>query len=179
MRLAFSCRVLGVLLFVACGASPAPEPVHEAITAPSELDWMLGDWVSCEGGNETRESWSRDGDDLVGEGHARLRDHETGIVRESSESMRIERSGEGWVYWAHPHENGGDEAAGDHGPTRFWLATSGERTASFEAPEHDYPQRIRYDFDGITLEARIETLVGTRSHSWRFRRGTACEPNVQ
>lgn len=53
----------------------------------------------------------------------------------------------------------------------FRLTTLTEHSALFEAPEHDFPRRIRYTIDdGGTLTARIDGGDGdTRVQEWAMR----------
>ena len=47
------------------------------------------------------------------------------------------------------------------------------RTATsmtFENPNHDYPQRIRYWREGELLKAEISMLDGSRANGWSFTR---------
>ena len=77
------------------------------------------------------------------------------------ESMRIEARASGVVLVARP--SGQNEA-------EFPLVKSdGEKTATFENPEHDFPKRIVYRRDGEKLVARIEG--GGAPTEWKYERG--------
>lgn len=53
----------------------------------------------------------------------------------------------------------------EHG---FKLTQVAEGDATFEAPEHDFPKRIRYRRDGETLVARIDDGAGGVESEWRM-----------
>jgi hypothetical protein len=57
--------------------------------------------------------------------------------------------------------------ASEHG---FRLTMSAEGEATFEAPEHDFPKRIRYRRDDETLVARVDdgTDEDERGSEWRM-----------
>ncbi|MCA9569640.1 MAG: hypothetical protein KC656_17460 [Myxococcales bacterium] len=110
--------------------------------APGALDWMLGCWTD----GSTEECWSREGDVLVG--------------RNGSETMRIRAVSTGVVYEATP-------APGS--TTTFHQVREAADTVVFEAPEHDFPQRIVYARAGDTLSATISLLDGGKSHTWSWK----------
>ncbi len=134
----------------------AQAPPH---TGVSELAWLSGRWESLSaGGRWTEESWSapRGGVML---GYSRSGSGET--MREF-EFLRLEAGSDGVpAYLAQP---GGRPA------TSFRLTANDGPSATFENPQHDYPQRIRYVRTGDVLVATISRLDGSNAMSWTFRR---------
>ncbi|HSR43478.1 MAG TPA: DUF6265 family protein [Longimicrobiales bacterium] len=58
----------------------------------------------------------------------------------------------------------------------FRLTDSGPGRALFEAPEHDFPKRIRYERGGTTLRARVDGGEGSPSvQEWEMR-AAPCTP---
>jgi hypothetical protein len=55
--------------------------------------------------------------------------------------------------------------ASEHG---FELARLAQGDATFEAPEHDFPKRIRYRREGGTLIARIDDGTDGNASEWRM-----------
>jgi hypothetical protein len=123
-----------------------------------DLGWLGGRWVSEAEGRWTEESWStpRGGVML---GHSRAGRGET--MREF-EFLRIAPGADGVIaYHAQP---GGRPAVA------FRLVAREGTSATFENPQHDFPQRIRYVRDGDSLTATISAMDGSNAMSWRFRR---------
>lgn len=81
------------------------------------------------------------------------------------EYLRVEADAEaGLRYVAHPMAREG---------TAFALARLAEGLAEFENPEHDFPERIRYERTGAdTMQATVEGERGGRPAriEFRFRR---------
>ena len=141
--------VLSALLLMA--AAPAD-------VAIDDLAWMSGRWESLSGENWVEEIWSAprggtmfavsrtgSGDSLV-----------------EYEFIRLQRGDDGLLaYLASP---GGRPAVA------FRLVESGATSATFANPDHDYPQRIRYERDGDTMRATISAADGSEARSWSFSR---------
>jgi hypothetical protein len=91
------------------------------------------------------------------------------------EQMRIERADGGAYFVAMPN---GDA------PVRFrWdgLARAGDHgshVATFENPQHDYPQRVRYERLGNNLTATISTIDGGNPMMFAYRR-IRCPANLR
>lgn len=68
-----------------------------------------------------------------------------------------------------PHPGG---VASEHS---FALTRSGPGEALFEAPDHDYPRRIRYSRDGDGLRASIDGGEGDSSPRQWFMAPIACD----
>jgi hypothetical protein len=127
----------------------------------ADLAWLAGSWIGIEKGLGTEEHWtSPAGGAMVG-----LHKEVRGEQMTGFEFLRIVKLDDGGIgYVASP---------GGAPPTTFRLTELGARSATFENPEHDFPQRIRYwlDADGI-LHAQVDALVEgvVRSIEWTWRR---------
>jgi len=151
--------MLATLIAMALATSPP---------APSDIDklgFIAGCWtLTRPNGTKIEEQWlAPAGGAMIGMSRS-VRD---GKLREY-EFMRIVPATDGKLqYVAIP--SGQAEAA-------FPLKAIAENTATFEAPEHDFPQRILYRLvDKDTLVARIEGSVGgqARSADFPYRRCAA------
>ncbi len=121
------------------------------------FSWLSGCWQHTEG--HMRETWTEDyGGILFGHAVALEGDTLTGF-----EVMRLQRGKEGWVFIASP--NGVP-------PTHFPLVDLKENEATFENPDHDFPQRIRYARKGEGLLATASTRDGRQSRDFPM---TPCE----
>jgi len=123
-----------------------------------DLAWLAGQWASETGDRWTEESWTppRGGVML---GHSRTG---RGDVMREFEFLRIAADADGALaYIAQPQ--GGAAVA-------FALVRQEGRSATFENPGHDYPQRIHYVRDGDTLTATISRIDGSKPMRWTFRR---------
>lgn len=124
----------------------------------ADLGWMSGRWESETGDRWTEEQWSEPrGGVMLGFGRSGSDD----ALREW-EQIRL-APGEGGVpiYFASPR--GGTAVA-------FRLVRLEGTSATFENPDHDFPQRIRYVRTGDTLVATISAIDGSNAVSWTFRR---------
>jgi hypothetical protein len=84
-----------------------------------------------------------------------------GALREY-EFLRLQDGADGVpVYWGAP--NGVT-------PVGFRLTEAGPSRATFDNPDHDYPQRIRYRREGDALVATISAIDDSRAMSWTYRR---------
>jgi hypothetical protein len=125
-----------------------------------DLAWLAGHWSAEKNGTRTEEVW------LAPAGGLMLAMNRTvpSTGRAAFEYLRIELREEGPVYVASP---------GGKGATDFPLADFGERFVLFENPEHDFPQRIRYELDAAgALHARVSGDVAgkERSEEWTWKR---------
>ncbi len=155
------CLVVGLAAFGLGGCRSTVDAVMG--TEPrgdlAELVWLTGSWVMVDGDGVSEEHWTRPG------GGTMLGLNRT-IVRGRTvawEFLRIESTPQGIVYLASPR--GRDPA------TPFGLIDSGARRATFENPDHDFPQRIIYERRGNELRVRIEGVVNDqpRSQEWSWR----------
>ncbi len=126
----------------------------------SKFAWMSGCWEAR--GNEKSqlisENWmSPAGTSILGMGRTVKENRTVGY-----EFMRIEVRGMDYYFVAQPMGNATE--------TAFKLTTSQPTSATFENPEHDFPQKIMYWKDGADfLRARIEGKVDGKAESMDFR----------
>jgi len=139
---------LGLLLM-----AQAPPPTRVA-----DLAWMGGRWLAGENGRWTEEVWAGPrGGTLMGfswSGEGRAIDEYEFLRIQPGEDDEI-------IYLAQP--NGGAGVG-------FYLVRAEGTSATFENPDHDFPQRIRYVRNGDTLTATISKMDGSRARSWTYRR---------
>jgi len=124
----------------------------------AELGWMSGRWHTESEGAWTEEAW------LPPRGGMMLGLSRTGRGARNGEFefLRLEAGEDGVpVYWASP---------GGGAPVGFRLVEAAAQSATFENRAHDYPQRIAYRRDGITLTATISAADGSNANSWTYRR---------
>ena len=126
----------------------------------SDLSWMSGRWQTegLDSPHMTDEAWSEPRSGVM-LGYSR-----TGGDRlREFEFLRIQAGPDGVpVYYAQP---------GGGPPVGFRLVAHDATSATFENPQHDYPQRIRYEIwhDG-TMWATISKLDGSNAMRWQYRR---------
>jgi hypothetical protein len=141
------------LALLLMGQTPPPARV-------SDLGWMSGRWEteSADSQRITDESWSEPRAGIMlgysRSGGDRLREFEF---------LRIQADADGVpTYYAQP--NGGP-------PVGFRLIAHDATSATFENPQHDYPQRIRYElWHNDTMWATISKLDGSSAMRWQYRR---------
>jgi hypothetical protein len=128
-------------------------------TRVADLGWISGRWESASANGEwTEESWALPRGGLM-LGYSRS--GAGGRVREF-EFLRIQAGDDAVpVYLAQP---GGQPAV------PFRLTAHDARSATFDNPAHDFPQRIVYRRDGDILVATISALDGSNAMSWTYRR---------
>ena len=134
-----------------------------AADSPS-ADWIVGHWLSCEGGREVSESWAGGGGLWAGVGITRRAGVETRF-----EWMRIGPAAGGRLsFFASPQ---------GAAVTEFPLKQSGPASLVFENPTHDFPQRVLYSRAGDVLTGAIEGVLNgeTRRIAWTDRRATPGE----
>jgi hypothetical protein len=151
---------LGVLAW--SGASSAQETPPEVATSPlRELAWISGTWSMTNEGVTTEEHWRPlHGTTILGTSH-------TYDAKKSLffEFVRIAERAGSVAYVAMP---------GGAAPTAFPLARHGAGPdgalvgsfAEFENPEHDAPQRIRYERTEAGITATISQMDGSDTQSW-------------
>jgi len=145
---------LGSVLLARAPASLPGEPEL------ADLSWMAGHWASEVDGTRTEEVWLGPGGGFL----LALNRTTPKTGRASFEYLRIEQRKDELVYVASP---------GGKGSTDFPLADIGERFVLFENPEHDFPQRIRYELDaGGALHARVSGNVNGKEEAeeWTWQR---------
>jgi hypothetical protein len=114
----------------------------------ADLGWISGCWRSVAAKNEpvSTERWTP----LAGGMMMGVSQTVAGEKTVEFESMRIVQDGSDVFYIARPGENKED--------TPFKLVKFGRQEATFENPEHDFPQRIIYRRQGTRMFARIEGM---------------------
>jgi len=129
------------------------------------LSWLAGCWAAEGGEAGSGESWTAPaGGTMLGVNRTvrggSTRAHEFLLIRETEAG--------GLELVAHPS---------DQPPASFGLVRLGEREATFENPEHDFPQRIVYRLDGQgVLRARIEGTIAGEARAVDFpMRRVACD----
>jgi hypothetical protein len=125
----------------------------------SELAWMSGHWESLTvRGRWTEEIWSTPrGGVMLGYSRSGTNDR----MREF-EFLRVAAGPDGIpAYLAQP---------GGQPPVAFRLTAHDATSATFDNPQHDFPQRIVYRRSGDTMVATISALDGSNAMSWTYRR---------
>ena len=149
--------MLGAGIAVPCAAQEA----SGSAAGPLEvLDFMAGCWRTAEGGTAVLEEiYTTPSANLILGVSRYLRD-ESAVQFEFS---RITADSTGVVL--HPHPGG---RPSEH---EFRLTQSGPGHALFEAPEHDFPKRIRYSLgDDGALTARIDGGDGSQQvQEWQMQ----------
>jgi hypothetical protein len=145
-------RAIALLVFCAgCATGSTPK-------APlNPLNFLVGQWVSCNGEQQTFETWTLEGAHLTGTNRT-VRDGE----QLHSEGLTIQEQKLGYSYIASPQ---------GQATTAFALMKLGKNHARFQNAKHDYPQVIEYRRDGNTLTATISRSDGSKSRSRRFGLG--------
>ncbi len=143
--------------------SVAPQGVFGAPLDPHDM-WFTGCWEFEDG--STREVWSEpEGIHLFG--YSVSYEHSPSTTSGKTvtffETMRIELAPSGdypVAFFAYPSGKG---------PTRFEQTAHAPHAVTFENPQNDYPQRIRYWRDGTHLKAEISTLQGEQIRQFDYR----------
>ena len=120
-----------------------------------KLEWLEGSWIRIDG-RRGLETWKRKASsEWLGVGMS-IHDRDTTVT----ERIRLIEK-EGTIFYeADVKEN--------EAPVRFRMTAIGERHFVCENPEHDFPKKISYDFDGAVLRA---TISGNgRSVEYKFQR---------
>jgi hypothetical protein len=127
----------------------------------SDLGWMSGRWQTegLDSPRMTDEAWSEPRSGVM-LGYSRSGSDDR--LREF-EFLRIQAGADGVpVYYAQP---------GGGPPVGFRLVAHDATSATFENPQHDYPQRIRYEvWHSETMWATISKLDGSNPMRWQYRR---------
>jgi hypothetical protein len=134
-------------LFLAAAASAQPMPA-----------FMTGCWNLTQGENWTQECWMEPRGGLM-----------LGASREGKgsklrtwEQMRVEQTEGGQIVLAASPEG--------RPAVSFTAQTLSPTVAEFTNAAHDYPQRIRYELKGQTLEAEISLIDGSKAIRWTYVR---------
>lgn len=148
-------RALAIMLagLLLMGQAPPPAPATIA-----DLGWMSGRWVSEANGRWTEEVWAEPrGGAMIGFSRSGR-----GDAQREFEFLRLAPGPDGTLtYFAQP---------GGQAPVPFRLVAHDSNSATFENPQHDYPQRIRYRRYGRSMTATISSIDGSGERSWSFNR---------
>jgi len=138
---------IALLVLTTAAGSPPPDSAKPPAAKLERLTWLLGSFKREGRSGSIGESWTRLGDRLF-EGKSFRSDGSGGAPVPLEDLLLAEMGGE-LFYISKVEEN--------RYPVAFRLTELGERSATFENPTHDFPQRIRYELreDG-TLYAAIE-----------------------
>lgn len=126
----------------------------------SDLGWMSGNWTTESADSEriTQESWSEPRSGIM-LGYSRTGGEDR--LREF-EFLRIQAGQDGVLtYFAQP---------GGRPPVGFRLVAHDAASATFENPQHDYPQRIRYERRNGDMVATISKSDGSNAMRFVYRR---------
>jgi Domain of unknown function (DUF6265) len=144
-------RATAAAALLLTGAAPASNAIDK-------LAWMSGTWDTGDARRWTEEHWTRPRAGMM-MGGSRTGDAST--VKEF-EYLRIAPDDNGQLtYWASP---AGRPAVG------FKMTQGDSSSATFENPQHDFPQRISYRRERATMTATISDIKGGNAQSWVYRR---------
>lgn len=139
--------LLACLLLVGTGGAAAQTPCGDL----DSLSWMLGDWRQEAEGTVFTERW-RLAEDGTMMGTAASRSDDGSAIHQQEVMSLVMVSGVP-VYRADPE--------GDGSFVEFTLIACDERSAVFENPDHDFPQRLAYRLnDAGGLDASVTDLDG-------------------
>ncbi len=113
----------------------------------NDFAWLTGCWENTAGKQQRDETWSKpSGGTMLGIGRAVVNGKTT-----EYEFMRIHQEADGLYFTAQPS---------GQPPASFKLTSLRNNVATFENPNHDFPQRVIYalNADG-SLRARIEGVM--------------------
>jgi len=144
---------MSVLLLTACTTTTLRPDVKPApISAP--VPWMVGCWETQDGG--VTETWQSAGKQLMFGHGVTTKDGRAVFF----EQLRIEVQDDSMAFYAYPL---------GRGPTQFKLTSEGTGRVTFEAPNHDYPQRVIYETSSSGLNAIASQVDGSRESRWAYR----------
>lgn len=131
-----------------------------------QMGFLTGAWTQTKDGVTTEEHWVGPIGGVMA-GVTITHSDKVGFQTQT-EFMSIIESGGTLVFIARP---------GPEAPTEFRLKESDNGIATFENPEHDFPQRITYEIAGENLDelkARIEGTADGQpgSMEWTYKRKT-------
>ena len=127
-----------------------------ATTPASDLNWVAGYWLSCEGGREVAEYWS---------------DARGGILFNTTVNLNGDRVTSERTQFATVEGRLSFIYEPTGARTVFPLVELEGRRAVFENPENDFPQRVIYSREGDVLTGRIEGTIDGQAQSmeWTYQ----------
>jgi len=144
---------MSVLALTACATTAIQPDVKPAPTA-APIPWMVGCWETQDGG--VTETWQSAGEQLMF-GHGVTTKHGKAVFYEQ---LRVEAQGDSIAFYAYPL---------GRGPTQFKLTSESTGRVTFDAPDHDYPQRVIYEASSSGLNAIASQIDGSRESRWAYR----------
>lgn len=152
-------KIPGALaLALALGIALRPPPPEDpSRTALERISWIEGSWELQESERTIFEHWLP----LAGSTRMGLSHTYDDARSYFFEYLRITIVEDEVVYVAQPL---------GRPPVSFRAVELDGKVAVFENPDHDHPQRIRYERTEEGLRATISMLDGTRAKSFDFRR---------
>lgn len=159
----------GLVAFLLAGAASAAAQTGPGTAEIQDLAFMAGCWRGDAGpGRHILERYGPLTENLM-LGTTLFLQGQRAVMHELIEVARLD---DGRIRMT-PYPNG------DESPDPFFLTALEENAATFEAPEHDYPKRIRYRLlDDDRLQATIDGGADDPDPgTWTMRR-VRCEPDA-
>ncbi|QIG78667.1 DUF6265 family protein [Stakelama tenebrarum] len=123
----------------------------------ADVAFMAGEWGATDADGWTIEHWSQPAGGTM-MGYAMSGDDSVTF----REFLRIAPDAEGTLALV--------VTGVDLTPVAFTLTETAPNRVTFEAPEHDYPQKISYMRDGDVMVATISMADGSNPSTWEYRR---------
>jgi hypothetical protein len=144
------------IVAIPLGSASAAEPASAHAAQVADFSWLAGCWDLADGVSGSEEHWLAPAGGLVLGLSRRVEDGRA----VAWEVLQIRETAPGQVALvAKPH---------DQPEATFPLAAHDATSATFENPQHDFPQRILYRRDGDSLVARIEGEQGGETMGFDF-----------
>jgi hypothetical protein len=146
-----------VLVFISAVLLCQFSLAQDAGVSLSSFDWLTGTWENTrvKPNESASESWMRDGGQFVG----------TGVTMHGSDTVFVEKlkivEKEGHYYYV-------ADVSHNDAPVYFKMTEVNASGFVCENPEHDFPKKISYRYDGEVLTATIS--AGSKEIPFRFRK---------
>lgn len=136
-------RIIFLLLGIVIAQSQ--ETSNETIDNFNKLEWLTGTWnrTNVKPGRSGTEEWKKSSDSALTGSGILMRGRDTVVI----EKIKIAIKGDHIYYIADVPEN--------KGLVFFKFITITKNNFICENPEHDFPKRISYTYDGKVLKATI------------------------
>ncbi len=145
------------IALIVLGSPQVVQPERVTSEDAPKLAWIVGSWERTDGNKTTVEHWlPHAGTTFMGVSHT-YGSNRTYFF----EFMRIATHGGRIASIVQP---GGDR------PVLFRAVKVTEEEAVFENPEHDHPQRIRYEKTEKGIKATISLMDGSKATAFAFKR---------